>query len=200
MEYLLGKEDPDVASTLPRLLFPVSFRCTIDFCVRASRRFPRSLDVNTKRRAGVVRRGTTASSLHPCHLLLPTHPRLFFVDSPSPIPFCIAPKGRSLRLFPLRVPSRSVCSLCTASRLLLLLSSRRSSFFSCYVLLLLPFPPSFPPFSASLFVPPAIARFLFAPRFVSPFSPFSFLPALRFSLRAGPVASFVLPGRTRTTR
>lgn len=117
------------------------------------------------------------------------HPSLPLLRA-LPILFCIAPKGRSPRLFPLRAPLiRFTCFVPRHGYFCC--SSRCFFFFSCCVLL---------PLLLFLFLssvhrfflcPSGYARFLFAPRFVPPFSPFSFLPALRFSFQAGPVASFV---------
>jgi len=145
-------------------------------------------------------RGMTTFTLHPCHLSPPIHPRLFFVH--SPIPFCITPKGRSPRLFPLQAAAL-VCSLCTTSRLLLLLLTSLLFF-------LLLRPPSLslslsPSLSLS-FSPSSLLRFrlrLSSLRSVSPclemrfsFCSLPFLPALR-SPPSSPVAPFVFVERTR---
>lgn len=107
------------------------------------------------------------------------HPRLLSVH--SPIPFCITPKGRSPRLFPLQAPSASVCSLCSTSRLLLLLVALP-------LLFLLLRPPSssiFGPHStASVFVPPATLGIS------SPRNAFLLLPPLLLACCSSLVSSF----------
>lgn len=92
----------------------------IYFCTRAiylSRFISEKL--RTLIRNANIARGTTASALHPCHLLPPS-----ILASPScTLPFYIGPEGPIFSSFSPSGPSRSLCSLCTASRLLLLLLS-----------------------------------------------------------------------------
>lgn len=109
--------------------------------MRASRQFPRSSAVNTKRGRWYdeVRQPPVyipaISSFHPSSPLLRALPHSLLRCPEGPISSSFSPSG----------PSRSVCSLCTASRLLLLLLALLFLF-----LLLRPPPPSI----ASLFVPP----------------------------------------------
>lgn len=152
--------------------------------MRTFRQFSRSFTVNAERS------GTTRyDSLQLTSLPSPPsiHPRLLFVH--SPIPFCIAPKGRSPRLFPLRAPLIRFARFVQRHGYFCC-SSRCSSFFSCCVLLLLPptylLPPTLRPPLLSLSL-----RLRSVP--LCPEIRFSFfLPALRSLLQAGPVASFVL--------
>lgn len=114
--------------------------------MRAFRQFPRSSAVNTKRGRWYdeVRQPPVyipaISSFHPSSPLLRALPHSLLRCPEGPISSSFSPSG----------PSRSVCSLCTASRLLLLLLALLFLF-----LLLRPPPPSsFAPSIASLFVPP----------------------------------------------
>ena len=88
-------------------------------------------------RRTVVRRGTTASSLHPCHLLLPS---ILASSSCTPHSLLHCPEGPISSSFSPSGPSYSIYLLCTASRLLLLLLTLFLLF-----LLLRPPPPSPPP-------------------------------------------------------
>lgn len=156
--------------------------------MRAFRQFSRSFAVNTKR-GRWLRRGTTASSLHPCHLLLPAI--LASSSCAPPYPSASPRRADLLVFFPFGPLSFD----------LLALYSVTATFVAPRAALPFSLAASSSPVHRFSLCPSGYARFLFAPRFVSPFSPSSYssLPALRFSLRAGPVASFVFVERTRTT-
>lgn len=168
----------------PRFIIPNSILLYDFACLPSiSAKLRREYETRT-----VVRRGTrmTASSLHPCHLLLPS----ILASSSCTPPFPSASPRRAdlLVFFPFGPLSfgllalYSVTATFVAPRVALPFSLAASSSSSFLLHSVLHF---------SL-CPSGNAWFLFAPRFVSPFSLFSFLPALRFSLQAGPVASFVL--------
>lgn len=102
--------------------------------------FPRSFDVNTKhgRWYDKVRQPPAyipaISSFHPSSPLLRALPHSLLHRPEGPISSSFSPSG----------PSRSLCSLCTASRLLLLLLALLFLFLLLRVLLLL-LPPSLRP-------------------------------------------------------
>lgn len=123
----------------------------------------------------VVRRGTTASNLHPCHLLLPS----ILASSSCTPPFPSASPRRAdlLVFFPFGPLSFGLLALYSVTATFVApraappfsLAASSSSF-------LLPTSYLLPSVLRFSLCPSGYARFLFAPRFVSPFSCLPFAP------------------------